>query len=118
MNRDPGPYLARDLMTSPVLTTPPDAPRPAVAALLVSHGIASAPVVDAAGRLLGLVDELGDLDRAIDLAAELSGSPRRPVFIRPHRGMRQRIFGTVADSLVESVAAEIESRLWLESLRS
>jgi len=58
MNRDPGPYRARDLMTSPVLTTPPDAPRPAVAALLVSHGIASAPVVDAAGRLLGLVDEL------------------------------------------------------------
>ncbi|MFC5139879.1 CBS domain-containing protein [Actinomycetospora rhizophila] len=58
MNRDPGPLRARDLMTSPVLTTPPDAPRPAVAALLVSHGIASAPVVDAGGRLLGLVDEL------------------------------------------------------------
>ncbi|MDD7939526.1 CBS domain-containing protein [Actinomycetospora lutea] len=58
MNPDPGPYRARDLMTSPVLTTPPDAPRSAVAALLVSHGIASAPVVDAAGRLLGLVDEL------------------------------------------------------------
>ena len=66
---------------------------------------------------LGLVDELGDLDRAIDLAAELSDSPRRPVFMRPHRGMRERIFGAVADSLVESVAAEVESRLWLESLR-
>ena len=67
---------------------------------------------------LGLVDELGDLDRAIDLAAELSGSPRRPVFMRPRRGMRERIFGNVAESLVESVAAEVESRLWLESLRS
>lgn len=54
---NPETYLARDLMTSPVLTTPPDAPRAAVAALLVSHGIASAPVVDAEGRLLGLIDE-------------------------------------------------------------
>ena len=58
MNTDPGPRRARDLMTSPVLTVPPDASRPAVSALLVSHGIASAPVVDASGRLLGLVDEL------------------------------------------------------------
>jgi len=36
---------------------------------------------------LGLVDELGDLDRAIDLAAEeLSGAPRRPVYVRRRRG--------------------------------
>ncbi|GAA4783273.1 hypothetical protein GCM10023200_15890 [Actinomycetospora chlora] len=59
MNADPGPRRARDLMTSPVLTVPPDAPRAVVAALLVSHGIASAPVVDARGRLLGVVDERG-----------------------------------------------------------
>ncbi|GAA4880881.1 CBS domain-containing protein [Actinomycetospora straminea] len=57
MDTAPGPRRARDLMTSPVLTVPPDAPRAAVAALLVSHGIASAPVVDARGRLLGVVDE-------------------------------------------------------------
>lgn len=59
MNHDRGPRRARDLMTSPVLTVPPDAPRAAVAALLVSHGIASAPVVDDRGRLLGMVDERG-----------------------------------------------------------
>ncbi|GAA4731276.1 CBS domain-containing protein [Actinomycetospora chibensis] len=59
MNHDQGPRRARDLMTSPVLTVPPDAPRAAAAALLVSHGIASAPVVDARGRLLGMVDERG-----------------------------------------------------------
>jgi CBS domain-containing protein len=62
MNHDQGPRRARDLMTSPVLTVPPDAPRAAVAALLVSHGIASAPVVDARGRLLGMVDERGLVD--------------------------------------------------------
>ena len=66
---------------------------------------------------VGLVDELGDLDRAIDLAAELAEAPRRPEFIRPRRGMRERIFGPLADSLVESVAEEMERRLWLASLR-
>jgi CBS domain-containing protein len=59
-------------MTSPVLTVPPDAPRAAVAALLVSHGIASAPVVDARGRMLGVVDERRLVGAADDApAAEL-----------------------------------------------
>lgn len=84
------------------------------------YGVFVSIVAGARGIAEDRVKEIatGDLDRAIDLAAELTGSPRRPVFIRPHRGMRERIFGTVADSLVESVAAEVESRLWLESLRS
>ena len=68
-------------------------------------------------RELGLVDELGDLDRAIDLAAELAGAPRRPVYVRPRRGLRERLFGPLADSLVTSVAEEIERRLWIGSLR-
>ncbi|MDD7967894.1 CBS domain-containing protein [Actinomycetospora lemnae] len=72
MDTASGPRRARDLMTSPVLTVPPDAPRAAVAALLVSHGIASAPVVDARGRLLGVVDERRLVGAADDApAAEL-----------------------------------------------
>ena len=66
---------------------------------------------------LGMVDELGDLARAIDLAAELSGAPRRPVFVGPRRGLRQRIFGSLAGSLIESVVGEVERRLWISSLR-
>lgn len=66
---------------------------------------------------LGLVDELGDLDRAIDLAAELSGAPRRPVFMRPRRSFRERMFGAMAESLVESMVEETERRLWLGSFR-
>ena len=61
---------------------------------------------------LGLVDELGDLDRAVDLAAELSGAPRRPVRVGPRRGLRERLMGPFADALVETTAAEIERRIW------
>jgi ClpP class serine protease len=66
---------------------------------------------------LGLVDELGDLDRAIDVAADLSGAPRRPVLVRARRGIRDRVLGPLADSLVSSAAEEIERRLWMGSLR-
>ena len=66
---------------------------------------------------LGLVDELGDLDRAIDLAAELSQAPRNPVFLRPRLGLRERLFGLVAHSMVEAAVDEVEHRLWLNSLR-
>ena len=39
------------------------------------------------GQELGLVDELGDLDRALDIAAETSGAPRKPVYFRPRRSL-------------------------------
>ena len=35
------------------------------------------------GKETGLVDELGDLDSAIDLAAEMSQAPRRVRYVRP-----------------------------------
>ena len=63
---------------------------------------------------LGLVDELGDLDSAIDLAAELSGAPRRPIFMRPRRSIRQRFFGPIVASLVELGAEEVERRLGMK----
>ena len=66
---------------------------------------------------LGLIDQLGDLEDAIDVAAELSGAPRKPMFIRPRRGLRQRMLGGFSESLVESVAEEVERRLWIGSLR-
>ena len=60
---------------------------------------------------LGLVDELGDLDRAIDLAVELSGAKCRPVHLRPRRSFRQRLFSPLADSLVQATSDEIDRRL-------
>ena len=61
---------------------------------------------------LNLIDQLGDLDSAIDLAAEMAGAPRRPVFMRPRRGLRQLLMNP-AGALVESLADEIETRIRL-----
>jgi CBS domain-containing protein len=46
-----------DVMSSPVVTVPADAPLKEVAATLVEHGINAVPVVDAGDRLIGIVSE-------------------------------------------------------------
>jgi protease-4 len=60
---------------------------------------------------LGLVDELGDLERAIDLAAELGDAPRRPVWMKPKKGLREVLSNMVAGSFVDAVATRLEERL-------
>ena len=47
----------REVMSSPVVTVPPDAPLKGVAATLVEHGINAVPVVDDGDRLVGIVSE-------------------------------------------------------------
>lgn len=64
--------LARDLMTATVVTVQPDLPVTALARLLASRGISSAPVVDEQGRLLGIVTEA-------DLLRRLAGAEDAPV---------------------------------------
>jgi protease-4 len=63
---------------------------------------------------LGLVDELGDLERAIDLAAELGGSLRRPIWLKPKKGLREMVSSMVGTSLagsfIDAVAARVEDR--------
>jgi protease-4 len=64
---------------------------------------------------VGLADELGDLERAIDVAAEMANAPRKPVWMRPHRGLREvlntMVAGSVASSLIYEVTAQVEERL-------
>lgn len=63
-------------------------------------------------RESGLIDELGDLDTAIDLAQALAELPERKVtFMKPHRGLRDRLMNNVSVGLVDGVAWAIESRL-------
>ena len=57
--------LAKDVMTTPVMTVRPDAEVREIAALLLECGISGVPVVDEAGRVLGIVSE-GDLINRAD----------------------------------------------------
>lgn len=60
----------------------------------------------------GLIDQLGDLDEAIDLAQTLSGMRERKVtYVRPHRSLRERLLAGTATGLVEAAAWAFEGAL-------
>lgn len=61
--------LARDIMTIDVCTFAPETTVLEAARLLVDRRISGAPVVDAAGRVIGIVSE-GDLIRRAELGTE------------------------------------------------
>ena len=60
---------ARDVMVSPVFTAKPNASVKEVAQILLKNQISAVPVVDDAGKLVGIVSE-GDLMRRADLGTE------------------------------------------------
>jgi protease-4 len=60
---------------------------------------------------LGLIDEVGDLERSIELAAEMGRVRRRPIWVRPRRPFLERLVGRFAQSLAEEVVGEVEKRL-------
>ncbi len=62
---------------------------------------------------MGLVDELGDLDRAIEVAAGLAHIPvpERPQYVRAHRPLRARLLGSFGASLADRLVEETERRL-------
>jgi len=71
-----GGVRVREVMSSPVVTVPPDMPLKEVAKLLVTHGISAVPVVDA-GELVGLLSEadLVPLELVPDPRAHLAPLP-------------------------------------------
>jgi CBS domain-containing protein len=83
-----------DVMSSPVVSVPPDAPLKEVAAALVEHGINAVPVVDAGDRLIGIVSEA-------DLLSLETGPGRGPVQARPRTAgevMRQSVYTLTGDT--------------------
>ncbi len=60
---------ARDVMVSPVITVKPNATVKEVAGLLLRHRVSALPVVDDAGKVIGMISE-GDLMRRADLGTE------------------------------------------------
>ncbi len=64
---------------------------------------------------LGLVDELGDDERAIELACELGHVPRRVAYFRPRRGFLSRLFPlSFASSIVSEAYLQLEDLLLRE----
>jgi CBS domain-containing protein len=67
---------AMDVMTTDVITVDPDMTVQALATLLAERGISGAPVVDAGGRLVGVVSE-GDLLHRAEIGAARRHRVRR-----------------------------------------
>jgi protease-4 len=59
---------------------------------------------------LGLVDELGDLERAVEVAAELAGVPARSAAVRIPRPLLGRLVQRFTVSMASSIADEVEAR--------
>ena len=60
---------------------------------------------------LGLIDETGDFERALELAAELANVPPRFAPVRPRRPLFQRLMSPVGAALAQQLTYELESRL-------
>jgi len=60
---------------------------------------------------LGLADETGDLDDAIDVAAKLAGVRPLAIPVRVHRPLLARLVDRFATRLAASVADELEARI-------
>jgi protease-4 len=65
------------------------------------------------GQELGLVDELGDFQQALGLAAQLGNTRPRPRWIRPRRSLSERLMGRASSrqTALESFTAEAQRLL-------
>jgi CBS domain-containing protein len=105
----------RDVMSSPVVTVPPDMRLKEVADLLVGHGITAVPVVDH-GDLVGIVSEadLVSLQLAPDPRAYLAALPE-PATDLPRTAaevMTQEVVALPADAdLAEAARLMLERRI-------
>ena len=60
---------------------------------------------------MGLVDELGDFDRALELAAEMGRVKPKALWVRPRRHFLERLAGRFGHSMAAGLTAELEQRL-------
>lgn len=100
----------RDVMTEDVVSARTDTPFRELVRLLDANRVGAVPVVDDAGRILGVVS-------SSDLLVKEEGAPRpapRPpayVLDRPSRSTLRRAAGTLAGSLMTSPAVTIEDQI-------
>lgn len=60
---------------------------------------------------LGLVDELGDFYRALELAAELGGVKPNPVWMRPKRSLVERMAGRLGRGMIAGAAGSLRDEM-------
>jgi CBS domain-containing protein len=101
-------------MTSPVVTVTPDTSLKDVAALLVERAINAVPVVDAGGRLCGIVSEADLL--ALEAAAAPGASGARTVAPHTAREVMSQSVYTLAEETDASAAARMMLRHGLKSV--
>lgn len=92
---------ASDIMTTKVISVGGDASVTDVANLLLKHGISAVPVVDNAGRLLGLVSE-GDLMRRLEGDTDAKGSWWLGIFSAPPNNVSEfiKVEGRIASDVM------------------
>lgn len=93
--------LVRDVMTSPAITVARDAPVRRAIRILHENDITAAPVVDAAGTLVGVVSEMDLLRGEFDPDPRASVLPVRPTAAPPPR--------QVADVMTRDVVTVTEN---------
>lgn len=104
----------RDIMTSPVVTVTPDTSLKDVAALLVERAINAVPVVDADGRLCGIVSEADLL--ALEAAAAPGASGARTTAPHTAREVMSQSVYTLAEDTDAAAAARMMLRHGLKSV--
>ena len=62
-------------------------------------------------KSLGLIDNIGDLDTALQLVANKANIAIKPVVLKPKSSIRQKIFGQFSQSLAEQITFGIEDQL-------
>src|SRR5690348_12869757 len=96
-------WVVDDVMTTAVVSVPADAPYRGVVDLLVSQRFSAVPVVDASGRVTGVVSE-ADLLRKIEYA----GDEQPRIFEgRRRRGERGKATARTAKQLMSSPAVAV-----------
>ena len=60
---------------------------------------------------MGLIDELGDMEMALDMASEMGRVPRRGQDVRPRRPLLERLLSRGGAAVAQALLAEAEGQL-------
>jgi hypothetical protein len=60
---------------------------------------------------MGLIDDLGDFEQALEMASEMGKAPPRLHYVRPRRPLLERLMARGSGALAGAVIAQLEERL-------